>query len=269
MLINSTSPFRPAFVEDPEQWYSIFFPGNSNGSIFELNFDQSRNLSPDDDATASTYPSPSNIYPWTQSTVAALQFSNAMCKRLFDEQTDTWVTSNTVRGYGNTFILSSGTVIGNSNTEGYLPFKFRIGGKDGLSTTRSYKDANWILYRMADVLLMKAEALIWKGGEANFAQALELINKIRTRANLLQERDLEFAAEGKRWYDLLRFGRSQNFKYKDQFINMIIENNSTVSASWIRSVLKNTDAWYLPINQGEIDTNPMLIQNPYYDVTAN
>lgn len=96
---------------------------------------------------------------------------------------------------------------------------------------------------------MKAEALIWKGGEANFAQALELINKIRTRANvttlsvqtnavsqenmlgyLLQERDLEFAAEGKRWYDLLRFGRSQNFKYKDQFINMIIENNSTVSA---------------------------------------
>ena len=288
MLINSTSPFRPAFVEDPEQWYSIFFPGNSNGSIFELNFDQSRNQSPDDDATASTYPSPSNIYPWTQSTVAALQFSNAMCKRLFDEQTDTWVTSNTVRGYGNTFILSSGTVIGNSNTEGYLPFKFRIGGKDGLSTTRSYKDANWILYRMADVLLMKAEALIWKGGEANFAQALELINKIRTRANvttlsvqtnavsqenmlgyLLQERDLEFAAEGKRWYDLLRFGRSQNFKYKDQFINMIIENNSTVSASWIRSVLKNTDAWYLPINQGEIDTNPMLIQNPYYDVTAN
>ncbi len=67
----------------------------------------------------------------------------------------------------------------------------------------------------------------------------------------------------------LRFGRSQNFKYKDQFINMIIENNSTVSASWIRSVLKNTDAWYLPISQGEIDSNPNLIQNPYYDVTAN
>ena len=33
MLINSTSAFRPAFVEDPEQWYNIFFPGNSNGSI--------------------------------------------------------------------------------------------------------------------------------------------------------------------------------------------------------------------------------------------
>lgn len=121
MLINSTSAFRPAFVEDPEQWYNIFFPGNSNGSIFELNFDQSRNQSPDDDATASTYPSPSNVYPWTQSTVASLQFSNAMCKRLFDEQTDQWVTSNTVRGYGNTFVLSSGTVIGNSIQKAIFP----------------------------------------------------------------------------------------------------------------------------------------------------
>ena len=86
---------------------------------------------------------------------------------------------------------------------------------------------------------------------------------------VLKERLRELMYEGKRWYDLLRFGRSQNFKYKDQFINMIIENNSTVSASWIRSVLKNTDAWYLPISQGEIDSNPNLIQNPYYDVTAN
>ncbi len=288
LLINSNSTFRPAFVEDPEQWYSIFYPGNSNGSIFELNFDQSHNQSADDDATKNMYPSPSNIYPWSQSITASLQFTDAMCKRLYDETVDPLVTSNTVRGYGATFVLSMGTNPQNSNTEGYLPFKFRIGGKEGLSTVRSYKDANWILYRMADVLLMKAEALIWKGSEQNFAQALELINRVRTRARvpilnvetnavtqdkmleyLLQERDLEFAAEGKRWYDLLRFGKSQDYKYKDQFINLIVENNTTVSASWIRSVLKNSDAWYLPINQDEIDRNPALKQNPYYDVTVN
>lgn len=288
LLINSNSAFRPAFVEDSEQWYTIFSPGNSNGSILELNFDQSRNQSADDDATKNDYPSPSNVYPWAQSTVASLQFSDAMCKRLYNEATDPWVGANTVRGYGATFVLSTSGTIGASNVEGYLPFKFRIGGKDGLSTVRSYKDANWILYRMADVLLMKAEALIWKGGESNFTEALGLINRVRTRARvstldvqtsaveqdkmleyLLAERDLEFAAEGKRWYDLLRFGKSQNYKYKDLFINTIIENNSTVSASWIRSVLKNNDAWYLPIHQNEIDLNPMLIQNPYYDVTAN
>lgn len=289
LLINSTSAFRPAFVEDPEQWYNIFYPGNSNGSIFELNFDQSRNQSADDDATKNNYPSPSNVYPWSQSTVAPLQFSDAMCKRLYTESTDSWVGSNTVRGFGAAFVLPTlSTDITTSNVEGYLPFKFRIGGKEGLSTVRPYKDANWILYRMADVLLMKAEALIWKGGEPNFTQALALINKVRTRARiltldiqtnaveqdkmlgyLLAERDLEFVSEGKRWYDLLRFGKSQNYKYRDLFIDIIVENNSTISASWIRSVLKNTNAWYLPINQSEIDLNPMLKQNPYYDVTEN
>ena len=289
LLMNSTSAFRPAFVEDPEQWYNIYYPGNSNGSVFELNFDQSRNQSADDDATKATYPSPSNVYPWEQSTVAALQFSKAMCKRLYDEATDPMITSNTVRGYGATFVLPKASAgIGTSNAEGYLPFKFKIGGKEGLSTVRPYKDANWILYRMADVLLMKAEALIRKDGESNFTEALALINRVRTRARvtaldiqtnavtqdkmleyLLAERDLEFAAEGKRWYDLLRFGKSQNYKYKDLFINTIVENNATVSASWIRSVLKNSDAWYLPIHQDEIDRNPMLKQNPYYDVTVN
>lgn len=289
LLINSNSTFRPAFVEDPEQWYAIFFPGNSNGSIFEINFDRAMNQSADDDATKAEYPSPSNIYPWSQSMVSALQFSDAMCERLYNEATDITVGSNSVRGLGATFILpSQNSTLETANKEGYLPFKFRIGGSEGLSTARPYKDANWILYRMADVLLMKAEALIWKGGEQNFTQALELINKIRVRANttplniemsgitqekmleyLLNERDLEFAAEGKRWFDLLRFARTQNFKYKESCINMIIENNSTVSASWIRSVLKNEYAWYLPIHQGEIDTNPALVQNPYYDVTVN
>ena len=36
---------------------------------------------------------------------------------------------------------------------------------------------------------------------------------------LLDERDMEFAAEGKRWYDLLRYGKQQNFKYKKSLQN--------------------------------------------------
>ena len=51
---------------------------------------------------------------------------------------------------------------------------------------RDQQDANWILYRMADVLLMKAEALAWKGGTANFQAAIDLINRVRTRANVAE-----------------------------------------------------------------------------------
>lgn len=153
---------------------------------------------------------------------------------------------------------------------------------------RDQQDANWILYRMADVLLMKAEALAWKGGTANFQAAIDLINRVRTRANVaeldvnindvteesmlryvLEERDIELAAEGKRWYDLVRFGKSKGYKYQTAFIDLIVANNASASSQWLRSVLKNTYAWYLPIPQSDIERNSLLTQNPYYDITSN
>ncbi len=77
---------------------------------------------------------------------------------------------------------------------------------------------NEILIRLADIILLKAEALN-KTGQT--AQAIPLINQIRTRAKLpattavsatdvataiLKERRLELALEGHRWLDLLRAG---------------------------------------------------------------
>lgn len=56
MLINSTSAYRPAFVEDPTQWFNMYNPGNSNESIFEINFDEK--------TYAQTANSPSTVYPW-------------------------------------------------------------------------------------------------------------------------------------------------------------------------------------------------------------
>ena len=77
---------------------------------------------------------------------------------------------------------------------------------------------------------------------------------------------MEFAAEGKRWYDLLRLGKQQNFKYKSEFISLITENNNTTGSKWINSVLSNEYAWFLPISEDDINTNKYLEQNPYYDV---
>jgi hypothetical protein len=87
-------------------------------------------------------------------------------------------------------------------------------------------DNDWPIYRYADLLLMKAEAEIILGQDPSVE-----INLVRARAYgsnytlatygypnqaidanpneaLLQERFFEFIFEGKRWYDLRRFGDS-------------------------------------------------------------
>lgn len=77
-------------------------------------------------------------------------------------------------------------------------------------------DHDWIELRLADVILLYAEALNENG---NTAGALTELNKIRTRAGLANstaasqaevrqaiqdERRLELAFEGQRWFDLVR-----------------------------------------------------------------
>lgn len=81
---------------------------------------------------------------------------------------------------------------------------------------------DWIELRLADVILLHAEAMNENGASAE--QVLDLIDPIRTRAGLApldhnvlssqadirqaiqDERRLEFAFEGQRWFDLVRTG---------------------------------------------------------------
>ena len=81
---------------------------------------------------------------------------------------------------------------------------------------------------------------------------------------ILNQREMEFMAEAKRWYDLLWLGRVGGGKYKTQFINKVVEGNQTTNQQWIRSVLQDENAWYLPIPQADIEHNKLLEQNPYY-----
>lgn len=70
--------------------------------------------------------------------------------------------------------------------------------------------------RLADTYLMEAEALVRGGG--NTARAQALLDAVRTRAgmpsipatddNIFNERRLELAGEGQRWFDLVRTGRA-------------------------------------------------------------
>jgi hypothetical protein len=144
------------------------------------------------------------------------------------------------------------------------------------------KSANWVFYRLSDVYLMKAEALVELGGEDNLSAALELVNKVYERSNptalplmkndystqeqmrelVLQERRREFLFEGKRWFDLLRVarkeGRSRNM------VNKYLVPNAVLNSDVILTKLSIMDALYLPIHRNELLSNTELEQNPYY-----
>lgn len=127
-------------------------------------------------------------------------------------------------------------------------WQFRIGAGQSLSN-------DFPIYRYADVLLMRAEAL-WRINPAS-AEALALVNQVRSRAgvapftlaqmtaeNLLAERGRELFAEGHRRSDLIRFG-----KYND--------------AWWEKNASLPTRNLF-PIPQGQLLVNPDLVQNPGY-----
>ena len=87
------------------------------------------------------------------------------------------------------------------------------------------------IYRYADVMLLRAEALNQKG---QYQQALDIVNKVRSRVGytiqakltdytgdikrgiqltILKERQLELLGEGKRWFDLSRIDKIYDYTY--------------------------------------------------------
>ena len=142
--------------------------------------------------------------------------------------------------------------------------------------------AHWIVYRYADVLLMKAEALSQTPGKGQ--DAIDIISRIRLRAQalpqtnrvvdpsdmegiadfILDERAREFAYEGKRWYDILRHAKRNKYKRIDLLLNMV---SKTVPPDRQQSAIakfKDVNSHYFPIFQYELQTDKNLVQNPFY-----
>ena len=100
------------------------------------------------------------------------------------------------------------------STTGYNVRKFLV--SKSVSPEFNTNPANFVVYRYADVLLMKAEALNEQG---KTSEAAEPLNIVRRRAGLpdvsglsqeamrekiIHERRIELAFEGHRWFDMIR-----------------------------------------------------------------
>lgn len=232
-------------------WFSNYYPGNSNESIFELQFSEPLGQT-------------NSFLSWFDTNI---YYSISPYTELLFEQNET-----DVRGLNASY-----------NYLGKI-WKYIGVANDGTTKRNStlQDDQNWIVYRLADIYLMEAEAYIMNG---DMNTSLGLINTIRNRAGLssdpgssdkismmtllLEERQREFFAEGKNWFDLLRVGRRSNSGFKDLFINEVVQASSANNIGMLRAKLSDPNSWYLPINADELLANPDLVQNTYYSNLGN
>jgi len=75
--------------------------------------------------------------------------------------------------------------------------------------------------------------------------------------------------EGKRWFDVLRNAKRNDYS-KLNYLMSIVPNSTTPDKVYSLQVkYKNFNSHYLPLPQRDIESNPLLKQNPFYDINTN
>lgn len=236
------------------KWFDNFYPGNSFESVFEFQFNSSLNQR--NDLYAYTFINNRRYLASSK----ALEFLDPATSREF------------IRGRGS--VRSTDAAI----------WKYVGAAPDGRTVRPGslQRDANWIVYRYADVLLMKAEAL---SQMERYSEALDILNNIRRRAQvttisvpdspeafedaILKERAVELVFEGKRWFDLMRMGRRNDFRRKQDLISIVVEKVPASQKLVLAAKLTDPNGWYMPIAENELERNSALVQNPYYEAYKN
>lgn len=173
--------------------------------------------------------------------------------------------------------------LSNNSINKYVCYNLSDNG-DGAKNMSEFP--NWIFYRLTDVMLMEAEALVERNDSidskaTDLEKAFDLASSVYHRANLkgealsfsgelatqgglrdfvLEERHRELMFEGKRWFDLVRKARREG----DNGAMLDLATRKYTNPSSVKSKWKKNDMLYLPIHEDELKVNSLLQQNPAY-----
>jgi len=233
---------------------SVFYDGNSLESIFELQFDQQR-LNP--------------FYAMHHPDLRRWSASQLLPENVYGIDMVNPIPQFDRRGDNCSFRGTDFTI-----------WKY-VGADDNGNIFRALDQsfAHWIFYRYADILLLKAEAI----NELNRPlEASRIVKDIRNRANaidfkimdslntgpmsvsILEERQRELAFEGKRWYDVLRNAKRNNYQRRQLLLDVAARSMPADRKQAAFNRLLDNNSHYFPVYFYELQTNKLLEQNPFF-----
>lgn len=265
----------------------IFGTGNSFESIFELTFTENQAVT---NSFISTY------YGSSSTRIGDFSAAEYLFKNITSYTND--IFKYTDCRYLESMEESNGTYAIDKYTRLSTSFNNSAPGSTSLSAVRrSTNYANWIVYRLTDIMLIKAEAEVEKAGEisstaitpeqkALYNSAFSLVSATYNRANnitvgrtdtlayndyatsrvtmedlILLERQRELLFEGKRWFDLVRLARREgnNARLISFAVRKYTENQVAM-----RKKMNSENSLYFPYNKDELKIDTLLKQNPAY-----
>ena len=275
---------------------SIFGSGNSSESIFELIFMNDDDML--DNGAVSSFYGNATTFP------GLARPADFIGTDMTDESFSVFLSKYDARFYENLQ-----PVQGQSNTYGINKYitqsamvdlsKAEIQANYSSPYANGKCHSNWIVYRLTDVMLMKAEALVEMVPEGEdeaskqqadtlLHQAFAIVNAINKRSNcgkedknldwdkysskssmrslVLEERQRELMFEGKRWYDLVRRSRRDG---NTTYLVGTVSRKGTSGSSALSSKLSRMEAIYWPYHIDELKVNSNLKQNPAFGSGEN
>lgn len=297
---------------------SIFVEGNSRESILEWQYDGTNNSN-----TALE-----NYYYETGSSSSHATTSALMASQLFNSVDDKansaqgqkiYLSKNDYRYWYNVYdannpeltelsirkMVTQRSFVSSGTQTSTDPTKFTTGEKASNDRPFDNYRQNWIVYRLTDVMLMKAEALVQLANSDedtevlerafNLVQAVNKRSMAKTAADtllignypdresmellVLAERERELCFEGKRWFDLMRYcyrhmtGVDLKTKIADRtewpslYAPMLsmIVRKFETGGDAVSYKMKSEPYLYWPIQEREIKVNRLLKQNPVFE----
>ena len=284
-------------------YYNIFYKGNADESIFELQFD-------------------GNTYTNSALAVAYLALDGKVgyvvgSTTLFENVEATPNTTNPTTLFTKTDYRRWETV--EYEGQGQSTFQFiktlakDISQRSNIASTmltdntsllstgydwdlRDMLDANWIIYRLSDVFLMKAEAISrLYTDDTNLKEGFNCVRAVFKRSNpypyettsnandtlkfegnfnsrdgleslVMQERQREFVCEGKRWFDLVRYAQRRGST--EDMLKLLTRKYST-NRKAIEAKLADMQSLFSPVNESETKSNTWLYQNGVWKQTES